>query len=56
MTGTLPQAQSSTCVSTKDGRIISFGGVLNGKACNDTHVMDSGDIQYLVMYGHVYVN
>jgi hypothetical protein len=40
MSGDIPLAQSSTYVLTNDGRIIAFGGVLNGKACNNIAIMD----------------
>ena len=43
MSGDVPQAQSSAYVVTTDGtRIITFAGILNGHACNDTFVMDTG--------------
>ena len=42
VTGTIPQAQSSSSVSTQDGRIVTFGGVLMGKACNDTYILQTG--------------
>lgn len=42
MSGDIPQAQSSTTILTNDKRIVTFGGVLKGKACNDTFIMDVG--------------
>lgn len=40
-TGDIPQATSSTMVTTDDGRIIMFGGVLKGTACNDVHILNA---------------
>ncbi|XP_019854401.1 PREDICTED: RING finger protein B-like isoform X2 [Amphimedon queenslandica] len=47
MTGDIPKAQSSKYVVTSDGkRIVTFGGVLNGHACNDTFVMDIETLEW----------
>ena len=40
--GNTPRATSSTMVTTNDGRIIVFGGVFNGSACNDTYILNTG--------------
>lgn len=44
VSGQLPQAQSSSCVVTNDKRILTFGGVLNGKATNDTFILNTGKL------------
>lgn len=45
VSGQLPQAQSSSSyVVTNDKRIVTFGGVLNGKAINDTFILNTGKL------------
>ncbi len=43
--GAIPQATSSTMVTTDDGRVVMFGGVYKGKACNDTRILNIGERQ-----------
>ena len=40
-TGSAPEAFSYSAVITSNGQIVTFGGVLNGKAGNNTHVLDT---------------
>ena len=41
-TGEAPQAQSLTGVVCKEQKLVTFGGVLKGKAVNDLHLLDLG--------------
>ena len=42
-TGLAPEAFSYSAVVTGDGQIVTFGGVLNGKAGNSTHILDTSE-------------
>ena len=41
MKGDCPKAQSSSYAITGDKRVITFGGVVKGKAHNTTHVLNT---------------
>ena len=43
--GPAPEAFSYSAAVTKDGRIVTFGGVHNGSAGNDTHILNTGKHQ-----------
>ena len=43
--GPAPEAFSYSAAVTKDGCIVTFGGVHNGSAGNDTHILDTSKHQ-----------
>lgn len=47
-TGEAPQAQSLTGVVCKEQKLVTFGGVLKGKAVNDLHLLDLASMNWSV--------